>query len=403
MREGLRFREILRMPEVRAAMVGTFVIMFGFGLVSPVLPNFARSFGVGYDAVGLLIGGFSFVRLLADPFVGRYVDRYGERAMSVLGAAIVGVSTIAAALAPSFTALLVFRSIGGAGSALFFAALLSFLLRSIAPERTGRVMSVYFGAFNIGFIAGGPLGGVVARAFGLAVPLHVYGVLCFVAAWLFWRSIRDPERDDDDRPSGGWRHLPWRRPFVAVLVTNGAYLWFVGAVYSTLVPVFGRDAVGLGLPGVGLALAIATGTELLALFPAGTATDRRGRRAVLVPSLAATALAIVVLGFSTTPIAFMMAMGALGVAGGFSGVPPAPMLGDVTPAEMKGSAVAAFRFFGDLGFVLGPLVAGWSADRLGFAPAFALSAVPLVVALALVGSIRETMPSAQRADEGTGL
>ena len=176
------FRDVLRVPEIRAALVGTFVIMLGFGIVSPVLPNYARSFGVGRDAVGFLISGFSFARLVADPVVGRYIDRHGERAMSTLGAVVVGVSSIAAGFAPSFPLLVLFRSAGGLGSALFFAALLSYLLRTIPPERSGRVMSVYYGSFNLGFIAGGPIGGFIARWLGLSAPLHVYGVACFVSS-----------------------------------------------------------------------------------------------------------------------------------------------------------------------------------------------------------------------------
>lgn len=397
------FLDILKMPEVRAATFGTFVIMLGFGIVSPVLPNYARSFGVGYDSVGLLIAGFSLARLIADPFCGRFVDRYGERAMSTLGAVGVGLTSIVAGLAPSFPLLLLFRSVGGLFSAVFFAALLSFLLRVVPSERSGRVMSVFFGAFNVGLIAGAPLGGVVARWLGLASPLHIYGLACFAAAWLFWRAIYDPGRShEEQRSAGGWRQLPWNRPFVAALVVNLAYLWFVGAVYSTLVPLFGRDDVGLDLEGVGFAIAAATATELVVLFPAGSATDHRGRRAVLVPSLLGLAVVSAALGLTTSPVPFFALMGVLGVASGYAGVPPAPMLGDVTPPEMKGSAVGVFRFCGDLGFVLGPLVAGWTADLWGFPVAFALTAVPPLIAMALVASNPETMrrPSAHPAEIG---
>jgi MFS family permease len=65
--------------------------------------------------------------------------------------------------------------------------------------------------------------------------------------------------------------------------------------------------------------------------------------------------------------------------------------------------VAVFRFIGDLGFVLGPLVAGWVAQRYGYGASFAASAVPLVIALALVLSIRETMSVLPRTGEATGL
>jgi MFS family permease len=381
-------------------MLGTFVVMLGFGILSPVLPNYARSFGVGYDSIGLLISAFSFARLVADPFVGRYIDRYGERRMVVLGAVWVGVSSIASALAPTFTLLVVLRGLGGVGSALFFAALLSFLLRTIPAERTGRVMSVFYAAFNIGFIAGGPLGGVIAIVSGLASPLYIY-VASLPSALLFRRDLRS--RASRGRGAARACAAPLGTAARDGARRNLAYLWTIGAVFQTLIPLFGHDEVGLTLGGVGLALAVATATELVSLYPAGSATDRRGRRAVLIPSLAGLAAVVATLGLASPPVVFMVAMGALGVASGYSGVPPAPMLSDVTPDELKGSAVAVFRFAGDLGFVLGPLVAGTAANAVGFGGAFAISAVPALVALALVLSIAETKKILPKTDEAPGF
>ena len=392
--EHLGIREVLRIPEIRAAMLGTFVVMLGFGILAPVLPNYARSFGVGYDAVGLLISAFSFARLVSDPFVGRSIDRYGERAMSTLGAVWVGISSIAAGLAPTFPLLVLFRALGGVGSALFFAALLSFLLRSIPAERSGRVMGVYYAAFNVGFIAGGPLGGLTARWFGLASPLYVYAGACLIAAVVFWRTLHDPVRHESETRRGGIRRLPWNRPFITVLVVNGVYLWIIGAVFQTLVPLFGTStSIGLSITGVGFALGVATATELVALYPAGKASDRRGRRAVLIPALAGLALTTALLGQVSTALGFIVMLGALGVASAYAGVPPAPMLSDVAPEELKGTAVGVFRFVGDLGFVLGPLVAGWSAGSFGFGTAFIVTAIPALLSVALVVSIKETMTS----------
>jgi MFS family permease len=70
---------------------------------------------------------------------------------------------------------------------------------------------------------------------------------------------------------------------------------------------------------------------------------------------------------------------------------------------MRTTAVAAFRFVGDLGFVLGPLVAGASADAFGYGAAFAIAAVPLVISLGFVLSIPETMPMLPRTGEAPGF
>jgi len=400
-------RDIVRVPEVRAALVGTFVIMLGFGILYPILPLYARSFGVGYDAVGVLAASFALTRLASDLVAGRVVDRVGERRTATAGALVVGASSAAAALAPTFELLVAFRAAGGAGSALFFAAMLSYLLK-VAPEgRVGRVMGVYFATFNLGFIAGPPLGGVVAAWLGLAAPLWIYAASCLGAAVLYHRTIHDLERADAGTgtdPVRSWRRLPWDRAFVATLVANGAQTWMVGGVYSTLVPLFGRERVGLDEVGVSLAIAVASTTEFLALYPAGAVADRVGRKAVLGPSLAVIVVVLWGLARAADPVWFLGALAVLGAAFGAGGVAPAAMLSDLTPAETSGTATGVFRFVGDLGFVLGPLAAGAGADAFGLGPAFALAGLPCALALVLLLGVRETLAVARaRRHEEAGL
>jgi len=400
----LGYRDILRIPEIRSAMAGTFVIMLGFGILSPILPLYARTFGVRLDAVGVLIATFSLTRLAVDPFTGSIIHRLGERRSVVVGAAVVGASTAMAAVAPTFTLLVVFRGAGGAGSAVFFAALISYLLRTIPGDRIGRVMSVWYASFNVGIIAGQPLGGLFAHWLGEVSTLWIYAGTCFVAAAVFSRTIHEVPKDERSGPRAtGLRRLRWDRPFVTVLVANAAYAWMIAGVYSTLIPLFGNEVVGLSSLGIGAGMAIASITEFLVLFPAGKATDRIGRKAVLVPSYVLLAVALVLWPLASTPALYMIALGIFGLVTGYSGVPQTPMLSDLTTEVNRPTAVAVYRFAGDLGFVLGPLVAGFSAERFDYGPAFALAAVPVAVALAFALSIRETMPILPRTGEAPGL
>ena len=66
-------------------------------------------------------------------------------------------------------------------------------------------------------------------------------------------------------------------------------------------------------------------------------------------------------------------------------------LADVAPEGGSGTAVGLFRFFGDLGFVLGPLVGGAAAGAFGFKWAFALMAAPVLVAMVMVARTPETL------------
>ena len=56
-------------------MLVAFVLMAGFGVVAPILPLFARSFGVGYAAAGGMISAFAAARLAFDLVAGPLIDR----------------------------------------------------------------------------------------------------------------------------------------------------------------------------------------------------------------------------------------------------------------------------------------------------------------------------------------
>jgi MFS family permease len=182
---------------------------------------------------------------------------------------------------------------------------------------------------------------------------------------------------------------------VPVLVTNFAYLWMVAVVFDTLVPLFASDELGLSTVGIGVLFAVALAAEFVVLYPAGGAADQHGRKPVLVPALAGLAVATAAVGWAPTPLLLGILLAVLGVMSGTAGVPPGAMLSDVAPTQASGTAVGVFRFCGDLGFTLGPLLAGWSVPALGFRWAFALAAVPTVVALGLILRTPETLRPAE--------
>ena len=68
--------------------------MLGLGLVGPILPLYAESFGVSYSTVGLLIALFPIVRLFTNLPSGIWGARYGERRVCTAGASLVALRGI---------------------------------------------------------------------------------------------------------------------------------------------------------------------------------------------------------------------------------------------------------------------------------------------------------------------
>jgi MFS family permease len=407
--ERVGIQEILADRGIRAVIGIALLVMTGFGLILPVLPLFGRSFGVDYGTASLLFSAYAFTRLGADLVAGPLVDRFGERPAGSVGIGLTAACTLAAGVAPTFPVALVAFGAGGAGSAVMFAAFYSYLLKAVPKKQMARTLGLFYGAFNGGMIAGGPLGGLIAHELGLGAPLVVYAGVLFVAAAAYLRFVPDPPARTVDPPlsteeAERERALPiarrgrtalgrlFRVPgFATVMVVNLAYLWMIAAVFDTLLPFYARDELGLSTVGIGVMLGVALAAEFAVLYPAGSAADSRGRKAVLAPALAGLVIMTCLVGWASTPFLFAIGLAFLGIASGCAGVPPAAMLADVSPDEGSGTAVGTFRFFGDLGLMLGPVVAGYSISGLGFEAAFAIAAIPAAVALVLVVRMRETL------------
>ncbi|MEA2433391.1 MAG: transporter, family, multidrug resistance protein [Actinomycetota bacterium] len=409
-RGNVSLRSVLTDPLVGPIVALVFILLAGLGLALPIIPLFARSFGVDYGGTGVMIGAFGFGRLFGDLIGGSIVDRRGERWSAVLGMAGLAVCATATALAPNFAVAVLLWGLSGVWSAINFAALFSFILKAAPAGSTGRTLSFFFGAFNIGVIVGGAIGGNVADAFGLKSPLFAYSGILVLSILFYLRFVPDlPARSTDPGvaaeaglietstvpspiPSKRFVREFLRVPgFSAALVLNLAYLWVVAAVFNTLLALYAKDHLGMSTTGIGAVYAVAVAAEFVVLFPAGSWADRYGRKAVLVPSMLALSATIAVLGWASTPVLLGGMLALVAFASGFAGVPPAAMLSDVVPTENSGRAVGAFRFCGDIGFFLGPLVAGAVGDAYGFKAAFAVSAIPPFLAFLMMLRVAETL------------
>ena len=142
-------------------LVAAFLIAIGFGLVAPVLPQFATTFDVGATAAAVIVSIFAFMRLVFAPAGGALIVKLGERPVYVAGLLIVAASTAACAFAQDYWQLLIFRGLGGAGSVMFTVASMALVVRLAPPESRGRVSGACASAFLIGNVCGPIVGGLL--------------------------------------------------------------------------------------------------------------------------------------------------------------------------------------------------------------------------------------------------
>lgn len=373
------------------------MIALGFGLVSPVLPQFARSFDVTIAAASFVVSAFALARLLFAPAGGALIARLGERRIYLSGLLIVALSSVATGLAQNYAQLLVFRGLGGIGSTMFTVSAMGLIVRLAPPSARGRASSTYATAFLLGNIGGPVLGGFLGE-FGLRVPFMVYAAALVVAAAVVWRLLpatgTGSAVSSDAAPPMLFREALRDSAFQSALLSGFANGWSNFGVRVALLPLFAAAALDSGPWAAGAALAVFAVGNAVALTVAGQQADIRGRRPLVIIGLLVNGVFTALLGFSGT-IGVVLAVSALaGVGAGLLNPAQQATVADVVGQERSGGKVlAGFQMAQDAGAILGPVLAGALADAFGYGVAFAASGA--ITILAAVGWLRgrETLHS----------
>lgn len=412
--------------EVGALVVVAFMVALGYGVVAPAIPLFAREFGVSKTLASAVISAFALMRLVTAPFAGRLVNAVGERAMLGSGIFVVAASSLVAGFAQDYWQLLVLRGIGGAGSVMFSVAAASILIRVTPNHLRGRAQGAWAGAFLVGLIAGPAVGSVAT--WSLRAPFFLYAGTLVVAGGLAFSTLRgsdqgtgaapsvvvDPETagktapvsegdlGDAPPPSASGLDEPVKlitalrnRAYLGALGATFAGAWAVVGTRTAIVPQFVTDRLGLDTHWVYVAFVVVSLVSGAMLLPFGRGADSRGRRPVIVLGLVTGAVAFVLLPSAQNVVGLLAAMVLLGVAGAADSVAPGAVLGDVV-GKRGGTVVAFYQMSRDLGTVLGPVVAGWLADRYGYEVTMLVSAAIVLAALPGVLSAPETLVRVER-------
>ena len=388
--------------EIWVLVAAALLIALGFGLIAPVLPQFAASFDVGYGAASAIVTVFALARMLFAPGAGALIARFGERWMYIAGLAGVAASSFLCAAAQGYWDLLVWRGLGGIGSVTFSVASMGLLVRLSPVQARGRMSALYGSAFLIGNICG-PILGSFLVGFGYRLALFIYGVSVSIAILVVVLFLRDPaaaESSDDARPRVTL-HEVWQLPHYRALLASGfANGWSTFGVRIALVPLMASALPTLGAPMAGFALTLFAIGNVIGQQFTGRMVDAVGRRPVLMTGLLISGFSTLVFGWAEMLPVFV----GLSLVGGVgaSMIQPASqaMMADIIGSNRNGGqALSVFSMAGDLGAIVGTLLAGFIADAFGFGWAFFLTRAPLL--LSIIPWYRVGRPSAPGAAAST--
>ncbi|MGH7033870.1 MAG: MFS transporter [Stellaceae bacterium] len=376
------------------------VLAIGAGVALPAVPTLAKSFGVSFGVASGVITAFLLGNLAGTIPSGFLIDRFGRRIVLIAGPLLTSAVSVAVAFVQSFPELLLLRFFAGFAAQMWLMARLAAISQNAAPAQRGRLVSWMFGMDSTGRLAGPMLGGFIASMWGIRAPFLVYAALALLAlipASSFAGDEAAPASKPKERETAP-RTLTFKEIVMPRLVYFGLTLFAGltrGPVQADLLHLYAAFAYQLDAKQIGY---LATAAALVSLpigFLSGWMMDRFGRKRSMVPGFLGVAFAMAALAltaFAHLSLAWYVALFLLGVAlQALTGGSIQTIGTDVAPPEARGTFLGLFRFTGQGGVALSPILFALLADEVSYGSSFLfIAACASVVALLLIFRIPET-------------
>jgi MFS family permease len=375
------------------ALVGAMV-----GLERSTLPLIGETeFGLGSSAAVLsFIVAFGLAKSFTNLGAGALAGRVGRKRLLVLGWVLALPVPLLVGVAPSWAWIVGANLFLGVNQGLAWSMTVMMKIDLVGPRRRGFALGLNESAGYGGVALAAALSGWLASEFVARDVLVAGGAAVAVAGLLIslllvrdtashvaLEQARDHEQGESAPsmrrvfPAASYRDPALRSCSQAGLVNNlnDALVW-------GLVPLF-LAAEGASVGEIGLVAGLYPAVWGVGQIGAGHWSDSLGRKPLIVAGMLIQALALALLAGSGGVVA-LAAIAAVGLGAGTALVYPTLIaaISDAVSPVARAPAVGVYRFWRDMGYVAGGLVAGLLADAIDFS-----GAIVIVAALTALSGI----------------
>jgi multidrug resistance protein len=381
--------------------ITVFLDLLGFGIIIPLLPFYAESFGATGLTIGLLGTSFSLMQFLFSPIWGRWSDKVGRKPIVLVGLMGSCLSYLALALSTSLPLVFFARIVGGIAGANIPTAQ-AYVADVTTPENRARGMGMVGAAFGLGFIFGPAIGGLLSRV-SPETPMWFASALCFanfVAAWFLLPESRPA--NSATRSLGrmeAFRHA-FARPtlllllslyFIVTLAFSGFEATF--ALFSEARFGYTTSTIGFVFAFIGVVLALVQGVlvgKVVKIIP---------ERKLIPLAILAIALGVGLIPFVWSVPTLLGALGVLAVGMGFNNPALSSMVSRLADPNDQGGILGLASSLASLGRVVGPAWGGFLYDVYGMRTPYVSAAILMLIAFVMsyVGLAQSHVPPAAEA------
>ena len=181
---------------------------------------------------------------------------------------------------------------------------------------------------------------------------------------------------------------PNRKKLYILCVSVLPLMICTGIVY-TILSIYLVDELEFSKSTVGALFALGAGIGAILSPMIGKASDKYGRKPILLGASVAFLCVFTSYSFLTETWQYVAIMTTEGIAWVSIGTGAMAYIADVSPSKERGRSLGVYEATWNIGWVLGPLSGGILADTIGFQKTFLVGAMVIAVSIALFAFVVE--------------
>jgi MFS family permease len=366
----------------------------GMGIVAPLLSIYAQEMGASGVWIGLVMSCYAIANIPSTPLFGRLSDRRGRKIFLVIGLFLYALISVGYIFALNIATLGLVRFLHGAVAGMVLPIALAYVGDLSPRGEEGKWMGYSSAAFYSGFGAGPLIGGVMSEYLGMTSAFIFMAALNFFAFLVVFFFLPKVEPRNVNAPAKP--RVSYRKIFSSRTVQGLFSNQVTGAVgqgsFSTFAPLFAAT-LGLSLTLIGILIS-ATMSLMSLLGPlGGLLADRFSKRFLVVIGACCIAAALLLIPSSSGFLVMLFLAIFMAIGSGFVG----PSISALSVTEGRkfgmGSTMGLVNMGMNVGFAVGPIIAGKTVDYGGVEYAFYFGG--LVVLLGIIPFFLLTRPQSE--------
>ena len=362
-----------------------FVNLVGFGIIIPLLPFYAETFGASPVVIGFLFAAFSLAQLVAAPILGVLSDRFGRRPVLIFSLIGTAVSFVMLAMAQSLFMLFAARIIDGlSGGNITIAR--AYIADVTEPDERAKAFGFLGAAFGLGFIVGPGLAGLFSHI-SYTAPIWAAVVVTLMATVMAAVWLPETVHRGSAVTVSPLRALPdvlSRRNLRPLLLADFVY-WSSFALCTTTFALFASRRFGFDVAHTGYVLA---GFGLLGVIVqaglVGVVARRLGVTRTLLVGLVIASAGWTLVALSGSVPVFLLSLIPAGIGVGLCNAAIVTLVSHSASREEQGAMQGAAGALESLGRAIGPVWGHGTLQRFGEGSAYGTAALAFLATMVLM-------------------